>query len=106
MGEVAEISEKQLRAIDRMQKRNGMVAIADFKGGTETWWCQDCLKRFVASVKDGHRKTFHKKVVEYHVCFEKGCGFKSTTKVGLSVHMGHARHGRFGYSASYGTGPP
>jgi len=106
MGEVAEISEKQIRVIARMEKRSGIAAITDFRGGTETWWCRDCLRRFVASVRGAHQETFHKKVVEYHVCFEKGCKFKSRTMDGLSVHMGHAGHGRFGDSARYATGPP
>ena len=98
LGEVAEISEKQWRAINRLQKRTGKRVMVDFKSHLETWWCPICSKRFVASARRRHNKTFHKELVEIHVCFEPGCGRPFTTKRSLALHQGHVQHGRFGDS--------
>lgn len=110
-GQVAELTDKQLRSIERIHERTGKRAIVDFESYLETWWCPICSKRFVASARAKHNKTFHKELVEIHVCFEQDCGRQFTSKSGLAVHQGHAQHGKYSFDGEVdddtrGTGSP
>ena len=96
-GEVAALTDKQLRSIKRMEARSGKQSVVDFKSYLETWWCPLCSKRFVVESREAHNRTFHKELIEIHVCFEQGCGRSFISKTGLAIHQGHAQHGKYSF---------